>query len=130
MFIERFKNNGILYLRLVESIYTPGVKGGRKKVICNLGTYSKYDDGLPDFYERLKHSVKIGKPLIPEVAKYFNVEPVENDTYTFTVKRGDPILIANPRLFSHVLIERILEELGLIKFFSQYKGTHSSFSRS
>ena len=52
MFIERFKNNGILYLRLAESVYTPGVKGGRKKIICNLDANSKYDDGLPDFYER------------------------------------------------------------------------------
>lgn len=121
MFVERFKNNGILYLRLAESVYTPGVKGGRKKIICNLGAYSKYDDGLPDYYERLKHSVKIGKPLIPEIAKYFNAEPIETDTYTTTVKRGDPILIANPKLYSHILIERVLEELGLIKFFSQYK---------
>ena len=121
MFIERFKNNGILYLRLAESVYTPGVKGGRKKIICNLGAYSKYDDGLPDFYERLKHSVKIGKPIIPEIAKYFNVEPMKPDTYTCTVKRGDPILIGKPRLFSHVLIERILEDFGLSNFFSQYK---------
>ena len=31
MFVEKVKNNNIEYLRLCESVSTPGVKGGRKK---------------------------------------------------------------------------------------------------
>ena len=31
MFVEKVLNNNIEYLRLCESVYTPGVKGGRKK---------------------------------------------------------------------------------------------------
>lgn len=31
MYIEKVKNNGTEYLRLVESIYSPRAKGGRKK---------------------------------------------------------------------------------------------------
>lgn len=74
-----------------------------------------------NYYERLKHSVNVGKPLIPEIAKYLECELIDNSTYTITVKRGDPILIGEHKLYSHVLIERILEQFGLIKLFSQYK---------
>ena len=44
MYIEKVKNNGIEYLRLVESVYYPGIKGGRKKTILNIGPLSKFDD--------------------------------------------------------------------------------------
>lgn len=54
MYIEKVKNNGTEYLRLVESIYSPRAKGGRKKTILNIGPLSKFDDGKPDYVQRLK----------------------------------------------------------------------------
>jgi hypothetical protein len=44
------------------------------------------------------------------------------EKYVFTYEEGDPACFGNPKLFSHVLIERIIEELGLMNFFSAYKG--------
>ena len=38
------------------------------------------------------------------------------------MQEGSPECLGHPRLFSHVLLERILEELGLNTFFSSYKG--------
>lgn len=122
MYIEKVKNNGTEYLRLVESIYSPRAKGGRKKTILNIGPLSKFDDGKPDYVQRLKESFKRGDPIIDSLREFCNA-PSKNDDgiYNITVKRGDPILIGHPKLYSQVLIERILEELGLVKFFQQYK---------
>lgn len=122
MYIEKVKNNGIEYLRLMESVYSPRAKGGRKKTIFSIGPLSKFDDGKPDFVQRLRESFKKGDPIIDSLRPFCNLPPKEDTgTYIITVKRGDPLLVGHPKLYSQVLIERILEELGLIKFFQQYK---------
>lgn len=58
MHVEKIKNNGIEYLRLVESDYSPRSKGDCKKILLNIGPLSKFDDGKPDFFQRLKDSFK------------------------------------------------------------------------
>ena len=130
MFIEKFSNNGIDYLRLVESQrYTnsKGVRTVRKKSIYNIGPLKKYDDGLPDYVQRLKASFKNGTPLIKELQPYCSSQPIRQK-YSLDIFEGDPDCIGHPKLFSHCLIERILEELGLISFMTRYKQlTHYEF---
>lgn len=130
MFIEKFSNNGIDYLRLVESQrYTnsKGVRTVRKKSIYNIGPLKKYDDGLPDYVQRLKTSFKNGTPLIKELQPYCSSQPIRQK-YSLDIFEGDPDCIGHPKLFSHCLIERILEELGLISFMTRYKQlTHYEF---
>lgn len=130
MFIEKFSNNGIDYLRLVESQrYTnsKGVRTVRKKSIYNIGPLKKYDDGLPDYVQRLKTSFKNGTPLIKELQPYCSSQPIR-EKYSLDIFEGDPDCIGHPKLFSHCLIERILEELGLISFMTRYKQlTHYEF---
>ena len=75
MYVECFKNNGIDYLRLVQSNRvenSKGIKTARKKVIYNIGPLSKFDDGKPDYIERLKMSFKAGNPIIESLKKYCN----------------------------------------------------------
>ena len=70
MFIECIKNNGISYLRLVQGVRVTNKDGyctSQKKVIKNIGPLSRYDDGQPDYVERLKKSFKAGNPLIPSL---------------------------------------------------------------
>ena len=43
------------------------------------------------------------------------------ETYRFSFNEGSPDCFGHPKLFSHLLLERILEELGLSTFFSAYK---------
>ena len=77
MYVECFKNNGIDYLRLVQSnrvTNSKGVKTARKKVVYNIGPLSKFDDGKPDYIERLKKSFKAGNPIISSLEKYCNTE--------------------------------------------------------
>ena len=124
MFVESFKNNGIPYLRLVRNDRVTnknGVRTATKKVILNIGPLSRFDDGQPDYVDRLKKSFKAGNPLIPALLPYCSKEqPAEN--YPTQMQEGSPECLGHPRLFSHVLLERILEELGLNTFFSSYKG--------
>ena len=124
MFIEVVQNNGNKYLRLVQSIRVvnkDGYKISQKKVISNIGPLSRFDDGQPDYVERLKKSFKAGNPLIPALLPYCSEErPVQS--YKFTVNEGSPDCFGHPRLFCNILLERIIEELGLRNLFASYKG--------
>jgi len=123
MFIEKIKNNGKDYLRLVHAVRKPNKNGdmvSTKKVILNIGPLDRFDDGEPDYVNRLKKSFKAGNPLIPALLPYCSAEkPAE--TYHLTIKEGSPDCFGQPRLFSNILLERILEELGLMNLFSSYK---------
>ena len=124
MFIEKTSNNGYGYLRLVESErYTnqTGVRTVRKKLIYNIGPLHKFDGGDPDYFDKLKKSFKDGHPLIPELAQFVNREKLPREKYDITFTEGDPDCFGKIKLYSHILIEKILEELGLIAAINSYK---------
>jgi len=124
MYVECFTNNAKPYLRLVQSVRVTnkaGLKVSQKQVIYNIGPLDRFDDGQPNYVERLKKSFKAGDPLIPSLLPYCEKEsPAE--VYRFSIKEGSPDCFGDPKLFSHLLLEKILEELGLHFFFSSYKG--------
>jgi hypothetical protein len=124
MFIEKIKNNGKEYLRLVHAVRKPNKNGdmvSTKNVLLNIGPMDRFDDGQPDYLLRLRKSFKVGTPLILALLPFCSSEkPAE--TYNFSIKEGSPDCLGHPRLFSHLLLEKILEELGLNTFFSSYKG--------
>jgi len=124
MFIEIVKNSGKDYLRLVSSIRVKnkdGYKVSQKKVILNIGPLARYDDGQPDYLERLRRSFRAGTPMIP-VLKSFCTNEVPREKYSFTFDEGNPNCAGSPKVYSQLLLERIIEELGLRNFFSSYKG--------
>ena len=124
MFVEVVQNNGNKYLRLVQSVRVTnkdGYKVSQKKVIKNIGPLARFDDGEPDYVDRLKKSFKSGNPLISELLPYCTEEKYV-EKYKFTINEGSPDCFGHPKLFSHMLLERIMEELGLQNFFSSYKG--------
>ena len=123
MFIVVNRCNGKKYLRLVNSVRVKNSDGytvPRQEIVLNIGFLEKFDDGQTDYVERLRRSFKAGQPLIRELQPYC-MDKTPREKYTFTYEEGDPACIGNPKLFSHMLIERILEELGLQYFFSSYK---------
>lgn len=124
MYVESFKNNGIPYLRLVRNdriTNKRGIKTSTKTVVLNIGPLSRFDDGQPDYIGRLKKSFKAGIPLIPSLLPYCENKKT-SETYQFSINEGSPECFGHPKIFSHILMERILEELGLNTFFSSYKG--------
>lgn len=124
MYIAVFKNNGKDYLRLTESYRTQNAEGKvaiRKRIICNIGPLSKFDDEQPAYLERLRESFRLGTPLIPELEKYTGKRPTF-EKYTIRLQEGDPECIGHPRLYSHVFLDKLFDELGLEDFFRSYKG--------
>lgn len=123
MFLEFSNNNGKHYIRVVESVRVTidGKRVTRKKTIKNIGPVSRFTDGSPDFEKRLKASFLSGNPLIPELLPFVPKEqPLQ--TYSFQITEGSDACIGHPKLFSHILLERILEELELIQVIRSYKG--------
>jgi transposase len=124
MFIEKVKNSGVDYLRLVNSVRVRNKNGymvSNKKVILNIGPLSRFDDGTPDYLARLKESFKAGVPLIESLLPYCD-KGQTLQKYSFCFTEGSPDCVGSPKYFSHILLEKILEELGLNTFFSSYKG--------
>ena len=125
MFVECVKNNGVPYLRLVQGVRVKnkdGYKVTSKKVVFSIGPLSRFDDGQPEYVDRLKKFFKAGKPLIPSLLPYCTGENKAPEIYRFSINEGSPDCFGHPKLFCHILLERILEELGINTFFSSYKG--------
>ena len=114
MFVEKVKNNGIDYLRLVQGVRVTNKNGYRtsqKKVILNLGPLSRFDDGEPDYIGRLKQSFKDRKPLIPELLPY--VEEKKPEKYTVTFEAGNPHCFGRPKWFAPCVLDPVFSALGL-----------------
>lgn len=122
MFVEQCKNNGVLYLRFVKSYRvedSQGRKVSRKKTILNIGPLSRFDDGKPDFVQRLKDSYKEGKPIIDLLIPYVE-EPVAQK-HVVTFEDGDISCIGTPKLVSQILLDRLFVQLGLDKLCATLK---------
>ena len=127
MFVECYKNHGVETLRLVEGKSGVSKNGKRtvtKRVVLTLGPLHRFDDGKPDYVKRLKQSFVDGDPLIDALLPYCSNGNVKKQ-YKFTYNTGDPHCIGETKLYAHCLIDRILEELGLIATINSYK----SFSK-
>lgn len=123
MFIECVNKNGTPYLRLVKSVIVrneDGVRVCRKKHVLSIGPLSRFDDGEPDYVERLKKSFDEGSPLIPALLPYCNKETSEA-AHHLNVKDGSPYSVAEPRYCADLLLERFMEELGLSELFASCK---------
>lgn len=123
MFIDLFKNNGVPYLRLVESRRKTTKHGKLTSVkvpIFNIGPLSKFDDGNPDYVKRLRQSFKDGTPIIDSLLPYVNPAP---RSISLTFVDGDPACFAHPKLFSDALLGALFKDLGLSKLFASIKAS-------
>ena len=127
MYIEKYNNNGYEHLRLSENYRETGSTRAKRKVICNLGSLEKLSDGQPDFLERLRESFRIGKPLIPELEPYINMEGAQSTTEPEMVYLAFPISGDHPdgsfvsKQFSDVILNAYMNELGLAQLFRRIK---------
>lgn len=123
MFIQKFKNNNTDYLRLVKSINK--LVNGKPKhtytVIKNLGPLERLSDGKPNFIERLRTSFKEGKPLLNSLNEYIE-DKNQAKRFTLNFIEGERECVPETKCCGHILIEKILEELGIISLIRSYKG--------
>ena len=114
MHIERYNNNGIDYLRLVEGKRMVAPNGrsrvGKKVRLC-IGALAKFDDGRPDYLGRLRQSFRDGKPLIPSLQRFVG-EP-QPRMVTVTFKAGDPKCLGKPKFMAATILDPVFNALGL-----------------
>ena len=125
MHIERYKSNGCYYLRLVRSKRITNANGesiGRKELVLSLGNYAQYDDGKPNYLDRLRQSFREGTPLIPALLPY--VEQAPKQKYTITFSAGDKECFGNPKRLAPCILDPTFAALGLDELFASIK--HSS----
>lgn len=124
MFIEVFKNNGIQYLRLVENkrvINAKGEKTVAKKVILNIGSLSRFDDGETDYLLRLRQSFREGKPLIEKLQPYTVEARPQKQEYEIRFTEGDTFCVGSPKRFAPCILDPVFSALGLDKLFASIK---------
>lgn len=122
MFIQACVVQGKQYIRLAEAVRVKnkqGKKQSRTKIILNLGCIEKYDDGKPNYLERLKKSFKEGNPLIEELKDYVDKQKRE---YRFIeMKENMNNRIGHSRIISNIVLEKLIEEIGIDRLFATMK---------
>ena len=122
MFIQACVVQGKQYIRLAEAVRVKnkqGKKQSRTKIILNLGCIEKYDDGKPNYLERLKKSFKEGNPLIEELKDYVDKQKKE---YRFIeMKENMNNRIGHSRIISNIVLEKLIEEIGIDRLFATMK---------
>ena len=127
MYLEFSDNNGKKYIRLCESVRiydeTKQKHIIKKNTIKNIGPVTRFDDGKPDFVERLKASFLAGTPIIEEL-KPFVSKKIERETYHIELLEGTSDCVAEPKLIANSLLEGILEELDVTQLIRSYKNIY------
>ena len=113
MHIEKYKTNGAYYLRLVENkrVIKNGQSVNRKNLVLSLGRYDLYDDGEPDYLERLRKSFREGDPIIPALKEYVGYAPKQ--TIQISFEPGSPFCASSPKRFAPCLLDPVFSALGL-----------------
>ena len=122
MHLEKYRSNGRNYLRLVAGKRMKDRLGRSivgKRIVASLGPLAKYDDGLPDYLERLRASFRAGKPLIKELEAYVGEAPKERFAVTFNA--GDPKCLGKPKRMAATILDPVFTALGLDALFASVK---------
>lgn len=125
MFLDIFNNNDKMYIRISESyrVFSEEKKKyvNRKRTIKNIGPVSKFDDGKENFIERLRSSFNAGTPIIKELEPYVT-KNVKKEIYNLQIHEGTEECIGHPKLFSNLLLDKLMDEIGLTSYINSYKG--------
>ena len=122
MHIEKYRSNGIDYLRLVEGKRMrnkDGIHIVGKRVVASLGAYARHDDGRPDYLARLRQSFRDGRPLIDALKPYVGDAPKEEWVVRF--KAGDPKCKGEPKRLAACILDPVFSALGLDQFLASVK---------
>jgi transposase len=124
MYLDKLNNNNTDYLRILQSysVIVNGKRTTRKKIIINLGPLSKFDDGNPDYFQRLRESFKSGIALIPELEPYVNKKQPEFESIKISRQDSNQYL-AHPKNIGYLLLEKILSQLEIPQLLAQYQKT-------
>lgn len=123
MFIECFNNNGIPYLRVVKSyrVNEGGNSNSRRHVVRNIGPLSRYDDGKPNYLDRLKQSFREGTPMIESLADLLEGEPVRKRIKIEYDLENEDHCFSNPKNIGYFLLDSLYDALGIYDVLNKHK---------
>ena len=125
MHIDKNANNGIPYLRVVESysVMVDGVKKNRKRLVRNIGPLSRYDDGKPDYVRRLKKSFLDGSPMIESLKDLASANrQTDNDKIVIEFdKYDDAECFSDVKNIGYFLLDGLYDSLGIYEVLSRHK---------
>jgi transposase len=123
MHIVCIKNHGIDYLQVQES-YTEkigGVLKNRKRIIRNIGPLSNFDDGEPDYIERLRQSFRNGAPIIESISDLAGSAPASKRV-SISFDFGDASdCMSCPKNIGYFLLDGLYDALGIYDVLNKHK---------
>jgi transposase len=122
MYLDLYSKDGHRYIRISESVRVEknSTRVTRKKVIKNIGPVSRYDDGKPNFEQRLRDSFKACNPIIPELLPFIPKE-IPKEIYHLSIHADTDECVGEPKLFASCIFDKILDELGIRSFVGTFK---------
>jgi transposase len=92
----------------------------KKVVVMNVGPLSRFDDGKPDYFARLKQSFDDGAPIIPELLPLFNGKK-DNEVNIKLHKDIDSEAFIDFKAIGYFILESIYFFLGISDVMRHYK---------
>ena len=123
MFIELINNNGTDYLRVMESysVKEGGSSKHRRRLVRNIGPLSRYDDGKPDYLERLRQSFRDGDPMIASLADLTKGRPPRRLVKVEYDLENDEDCFSNPKNIGYFLLDALYDALGVYDVLNKHK---------
>jgi len=123
MYIDCVTNSGKPYLRVAESysVNVNGVRKSRKRTIRNIGPFSRFDDGKPDYLKRLKKSFKDGSPIIDGLSDLLENKPLNRFVVIKFDRENDSESMSNPKNAGYFLLNAIYDALGVYDVLNKQK---------
>jgi transposase len=125
MYIACVKNSGKPYLNVSES-YSVKVNGAtkiRKRVIRNIGPLSRFDDGKPDFLERLRQSFKEGAPIIEGLDDLVAGRPLPDKVTVEFDRNNAAAAFSSPKNIGYFLLDSLYDKLGIYDVLNKHKSS-------
>lgn len=124
MYLDIFKNGNKEYIRVSETKRIFSKEKNKmivkKKTIKNIGAVKKFDDGKPNFIQRLRDSYSAGLPIIKELEEYVEKKQPKQ-IYNLRIVEGTEECMGHPKLYANSLFDVVIEEIGLRSYIASYK---------
>jgi len=123
MYIDCVKNSGKPYLRVAESysVNENGIRKNRKRTIRNIGPLLRFDDGEPDYFDRLRQSFKEGKPIIGSLADLVEGKPIRRRVKVEYDLENEDDCFSNPKNIGYFLLDAFYDALGIYDVLNKHK---------
>jgi transposase len=103
------------------SIKVNGTIKNRKRVLRNIGPLANFDDGKPDFLQRLRQSLKDGKPIIDSLSDLAEMKPATKRVILAFDLEDNSDCTSDPKNIGYFLLDGLYDSMGIYDVLNKYK---------